>query len=278
MTIYQCIQYWMLFCKSICLKTFLLKQSSESFVFSPGVIGYPILFVLIIWIVFWVEIRFGLDFNNFGIRPRTFEGLRGILFSPFIHGDIKHLFNNSIPLLVLSTALFYFYNNISWKILLFGILLTGLLTWGIGRPSNHIGASGVIYLLASFLFFKGIFSKYYRLIALSLIVVFLYGGLLWFVVPVEPGISWEGHLSGLITGFLFALIYKEKIEIQPKYEWEKPEYKEDNDPFMKHFDENGNFVENLPEVEESIEDAVEKDTRESQKIVYQYFYKKSKEE
>jgi hypothetical protein len=175
-------------------------------------------------------------------------------------------------------ALFYFYKNISWQILLFGILLTGFLTWGIGRPSNHIGASGLIYLLASFLFFKGIFSKYYRLMALSFIVIFLYGGLLWFVVPVKPGISWEGHLSGLITGFLFALIYKQKIEKQPKYEWEKPGYKEDNDPFMKHFDKNGNFVESLPEVEESIEVVVEKDTNESQKIIYRYFYKKSKEE
>jgi membrane associated rhomboid family serine protease len=264
----------MLFCKSICLKTFILKQSSESFVFSPGVIGYPILFVLIIWVVFWVEIRFGLDFNNFGVRPRTVEGLRGILFSPFIHGDIKHLFNNTIPLFVLSMALFYFYKNISWQILLFGILLTGLLTWGIGRPSNHIGASGLIYLLASFLFFKGIFSKYYRLMALSFIVVFLYGGLLWFVVPVKAGISWEGHLSGLITGFLFALIYKQKIEKQPKYEWQKPGYKEDNDPFMKHFDENGNFVESLPEVEEFIEE----DKEEPSKTVYRYFYKKSKGE
>jgi len=158
--------------------------------------------------------------------------------------------------------------------LLFGILLTGLLTWGIGRPSNHIGASGLIYLLASFLFFKGIFSKYYRLMALSFIVVFLYGGLLWFVVPVKAGISWEGHLSGLITGFLFALIYKQKIEKQPKYEWEKPGYKEDNDPFMKHFDENGNFVESLPEVEEFIEE----DKEEPSKTVYKYFYKKSKEE
>jgi len=231
--------------------------------------------VLIIWIVFWVEIRFGLDFNNYGIRPRTEVGLRGIIFSPFIHGDIKHLFNNTFPLFVLSMALFYFYKNISWQILVFGILLTGLLTWGIGRPANHIGASGVIYLLASFLFFKGIFSKYYRLMALSFIVVFLYGGLLWFVVPVEQGISWEGHLSGLITGLLFALIYKQKIEIQAKYEWEKPEYKEDNDPFMRHFDENGNFIESLPDVEDLIEDEVKEVTS---KTVYKYFYKKSEGE
>ena len=111
--------------------------------------------------------------------------------------------------------------------------------------------------------------------ALSFIVVFLYGGLLWFVVPVEQGISWEGHLSGLITGLLFALIYKQKIEIQAKYEWEKPEYKEDNDPFMRHFDENGNFIESLPDVEDLIEDEVKEVTS---KTVYKYFYKKSEGE
>jgi hypothetical protein len=109
----------------------------------------------------------------------------------------------------------------------------------------------------------------------------MYGGLLWFVVPVEPGISWEGHLSGLITGFLFALIYKKKIEKQPKYEWEKPEYKEDNDPFMKHFDENGNFVESLPEAApQASKDENRKipEQKAEDKTVYRYIFKKSKEE
>ena len=105
----------------------------------------------------------------------------------------------------------------------------------------------MIYMLAGFLFFKGIFSRYYRLVALSLIVVFLYGGLLWYVAPIDPKISWEGHLSGLLTGFVFSLIYKKDIAVSPKYEWEKDTYKEEDDPFMKHFDENGNFIENLPE-------------------------------
>lgn len=248
------------------------NKNSEPFVFSTGVVGYPIFFVLLIWLVFWFEIRFGFDFNHFGVRPRTITGLRGILFSPFIHSDIKHLFNNTIPLFVLSMALFYFYRRISWQIIILGLLLTGLLTWGIGRPANHIGASGVIYLLASFLFFKGIFSSYYRLIALSLIVVFLYGGLLWFVVPVDPGISWEGHLSGLLVGLLFAFIYKQHIVKPPKYDWERPDYKEDNDPFMKHFDENGNFIESVPEPNLPEENLPEN------KITYRYFFKKSKEE
>ncbi len=244
-------------------------KRDQTFVFSTGVIGYPVFFLLAIWLVFWFEIRFGFDFNEFGVRPREIIGLRGILFSPFIHGDIKHLANNSVPLVVLTMALFYFYHNISWKILLWGLLFTGLLTWLIGRPSNHIGASGIIYMLASFLFFKGVFSKYYRLIALSLIVVFLYGGMLWYVVPIEPGISWEGHLSGLLTGFILSLIYKRNIAKTPKYEWQQPGYNEEEDEFMKHFDENGNFIERRFETDEA------EGSEDKSRISYQYFYKKS---
>lgn len=226
-----------------------MKQK-DPFIFTPGVLGYPLAFVLAIWIVFWAEIRFGFDFTYLGLYPRTLEGLRGVIFSPFVHSDIGHLFHNTVPLFVLSLSLFYFYRNLSWRILSYGLLLTGILTWLIGRPAFHIGASGIIYMLASFLFFKGIFSKYYRLVALSLIVVFLYGGLLWYVAPIDPKISWEGHLSGLVTGFLFSLIYKKNIARTPKFEWEKETYSEDEDPFMRHFDENGNFVEN-PEHEET---------------------------
>ncbi len=244
-----------------------MLKERQPFDFSTGVIGYPLLFIMLIWIVFWFEIRFGFDFNHFGIQPRTVKGLRGILFSPFIHSDIKHLFHNTIPLFVLSMALFYFYRSISWKVLLVGLLLTGIFTWGIGRPANHIGASGVIYLLASFLFFKGIFSKYYRLIALSLIVVFLYGGLLWFIVPVDPKISWEGHLSGLAVGLLLASIFQQKIVKKPKYEWEKDDYNPENDEFMSHFDENGNFIERSKEEESDDLDST-----------YNYIFKENKED
>jgi membrane associated rhomboid family serine protease len=216
--------------------------------FTSGTIAYPLLFVLAIWVVFWVEIRFNFNFNDFGVQPWSLEGLRGIVFSPFIHGDIGHLASNSVPLLVLSMALFYFYRKISWKVLGFGLLLTGLLTWLIGDPgSTHIGASGVIYSLASFLFFKGIWSKNYRLTALSFIVVFLYGSFVWGLLPMDNGISWEGHLSGMITGIFFALIYR-KYEIPvKKYEWENEEYSEEDDEFMKHFDEEGNFIETPPD-------------------------------
>ena len=223
----------------------------EQFKFSPGVIGYPIAFVLLIWIVFWFEIRFNVNLNKHGIYPKSFSGLQGVVFSPFIHSGIKHLYSNSIPLFVLSTALFYFYRPIAWKVLGYGILMSGLLTWSIGRPSFHIGASGLIYVLFSFTFFKGIFAKHYRLIALSLLVIFLYGSMVWSILPIQEGVSWEGHLSGLLTGLLFALIFRREIAKPKKYIWEHDDYIEDQDPFLKHFDENGNFIERLePEIEE----------------------------
>lgn len=218
-------------------------QQSKSLKFSVDTIGFPLLFVMALWIIYWVEMRFNFNFNVFGVYPRTFEGLRGVLFSPFVHGSLKHLFNNSIPLFVLTVALFYFYRDIRWKVLFFGLLLTGIATWVIGRSSLHIGASGVVYMLVAFLFFKGIFSKQYQLTALALVVVFLYGGMFWYVFPVDPTISWEGHLSGFIIGFLFAFIFKSAPIERKKYEWEREEYNPDDDPFLQQFDENGNFIE-----------------------------------
>ena len=229
-----------------------MKQK-EHFEYSTGVIAYPVLFVLILWIVFWFEVRFGMRLSKFGIYPQTIEGMRGILLSPFLHGDIKHLYHNSIPLFVLSVALFYFYRPIAWKVLFWGVLCSGLLTWLIGRPSYHIGARGLIYVLVSFTFFKGVFAKHYRLIALSLLVIFLYGSMIWYTLPIEQGISWEGHLSGLLTGLLFAIGFRKHVAKPKKYIWEEANYDEENDPFLKHFDENGNFIEHIepdPDVEE----------------------------
>ncbi len=229
-------------------------SNKEHFKFSTGVVAYPVLFVLIIWLVFWFEVRFGFNFSKYGVYPQSLKGLRGVVLSPFIHGDIQHIYHNTVPLFVLSAALFYFYKPIAWKVLFFGILLSGFFTWCIGRPSYHIGASGLIYVLVSFTFFKGVFAKHYRLIALSLLVVFLYGSMIWYAIPIEKGISWEGHLSGLITGLLFALFFRKAIAKPKKYAWEHEDYNEDNDPFLKHFDDDGNFIEQL-EPEENQEKA-----------------------
>lgn len=240
-------------------------EHQEPFKFSTGVIAYPICFVLTIWLVFWFEVRFGYNFSKYGIYPQTLKGLRGVVFSPFIHGSIQHLYHNTIPLLVLSTGLFYFYRSIAWRVLCYGILLSGLLTWLIARPSYHIGASGLIYVLVSFIFFKGVLAKHFRLIALSLLVVFLYGSMIWYVLPLEDGISWEGHLSGLVTGLLFAFLFKKTIAKPQKFEWEQPNYKEEDDAFLKHFDENGNFIEHV----------VPDEAQEEANI--NYVYKKEKE-
>jgi membrane associated rhomboid family serine protease len=217
---------------------------NNNFKYHTGIIGYPILFVILIWLIFWIEFRFNVDLKSFGIQPRKIEGIYGIMLSPFLHLSLEHLINNSLPLFLLSSAIFFFYRTISWKIIFLGIFLSGLLTWIIGRDSTHIGASGLIYVLISFIFFKGIFSKNFNLMALSLIVVFIYGGTIWYIFPIKENISWEGHLSGFIVGIILALLFKKNIPINKVYKWENENYDTTDDPFLKQFDSDGNFIEN----------------------------------
>ncbi|MFT4984339.1 MAG: hypothetical protein ACI9Q9_001403, partial [Flavobacterium sp.] len=122
------------------------------FKFTSSVVGVPLFFVLFLWFVYWLEIRFGFDFDENGIFPRTFSGLQGVFFSPFIHSDLNHLYNNSMPLLVLLAALQFFYAKQAYAVIAIGILFSGILTWLIGRSSYHIGASGLVYVLVSFIF------------------------------------------------------------------------------------------------------------------------------
>lgn len=225
-------------------------MDDNQFKYSNSVIAIPLFFVWFLWFIYWLQIKFDFDFDENGIFPRTFSGLQGIIFSPFIHADIQHLYNNSIPLLILLAALRFFYAKQSFAVIGYGILFSGLITWIIGRDNYHIGASGLIYVLVSFIFFKGIQTKYYRLVALSLTVIVVYGGLIWYVFPkVEDKISWEGHLAGFITGFALSLFYKTpEYKKIIKYDWEHPDYDPMQDKFMQRFDGNGNFV-NLPVIE-----------------------------
>jgi membrane associated rhomboid family serine protease len=226
-------------------------MSDNHFKFTNSVIGLPLFFVLFLWFVYWLEIRYDFDFVENGIFPRTFSGLQGIFFSPFIHADLGHLYNNSVPLLILLAALQFFYPKQALAVVGFGILFSGMLTWIIGRENYHIGASGLVYVLVSFIFFKGLQTKYYRLVALSLAVIVVYGGMVWYVFPkVDETISWEGHLAGLISGFVLSLLYKTpEYKKVIKYDWEHPDFDPSQDKFMQRFDEKGNFV-NLPEPEE----------------------------
>ena len=231
-------------------------MNDNQFKFTPSVLVWPLYFVLLLWVVYWLEIKY-INLNEYGILPRTFSGLRGIVFSPFLHGSLEHLYNNSLPLLFLVAALRYFYREQALQVIGYGILLSGFITWLIGRESYHIGASGLIYVLVSFIFFKGVQTGYYRLVALSLIMVILYGGMIWYVFPdVEAGISWEGHLGGFITGFIFSRLFATQDYQKPiVYDWQRPDFDPGQDPFMKRFDENGNFVNPpKPEPEEEVTD------------------------
>lgn len=230
-----------------------MKQDNEPFKFSPSVILWPLAAVLAIWICYWVEIKYHLYLTQYGILPRTFVGLRGIVLSPFLHGSLEHIYNNSIPLFLLIAALRYFYRRYALQVIMYGVLISGFITWLIGRGgSYHIGASGLIYVLVSFIFFKGIQTGYYRLVALSLTIVLLYGSMLWYVFPgVDEQVSWEGHLGGFLAGFLFSKAYDtpEYKNRHIVYDWQKPDFDPKSDPFMKRFDENGNFV-NPPKPED----------------------------
>jgi membrane associated rhomboid family serine protease len=168
---------------------------------------YPSMLVCILWLINGIEWMGDVSFANLGIYPHRISGLMGILFSPLIHADAMHLLNNSVPLLVLTIALIYFYKPVALKIFLLIWSVTGLCVWIGGREAYHIGASGVIYGLASFLFFSGIFRKNPKLMAISLLVIFLYGSMVWGIFPFFPDVSWESHLFGLLSGLTFASIY-----------------------------------------------------------------------
>ena len=182
----------------------------------------PGIFVFLMWLVKIIEVLFGLDFSTVGIYPLTAEGLPGILLSPFIHADFKHLFSNTLPLFFLMVALFYFYSEVVLKICIWTYILTGLLVWIFGRSSWHIGASGLVYGVASFLFFSGIIRKYFRLIALSLLIVFLYGSMVWGIFPgIYKNVSWESHMLGFFSGAVLSVLYRNEGPQRPVYEWEK---------------------------------------------------------
>ncbi len=180
----------------------------------------PGIFIFLMWFVKVTEVLFEADFSRFGIYPLTVRGLAGIVLSPFIHSDFRHLFNNSLPLFLLSLALFYFYSEIAFKVFSLTFIITGTLVWIGGREAWHIGASGMVYGLASFLFFSGIIRKYFRLVALSLLIVFLYGEMVWGIFPgIHDNISWESHMLGFLSGIFLAIIYREQGPQSPVYEW-----------------------------------------------------------
>lgn len=182
----------------------------------------PLAFILICWIVFYIDRNYPIEFFEYGVRPRTGRGLLGILLMPFIHSvsDYSHILNNTFPIFVLGWALFYFYKDVAWTVFLGVGLIGGFWLWCLSRDYYHVGASGMIYGLASFIFFSGWIRKNIRLMSLSLFVVFLYGSIIWGVLPLDPKVSFEGHFWGGFAGLLLALWYRKTGPQREKYQWE----------------------------------------------------------
>lgn len=194
----------------------------------------------VMWLVFLTDYFFDLNLYRYGIYPHKLSGIIGIFAAPFIHStaDFGHIFNNSIPAFILTWLLFYHYRTIATRVFLLIYFLTGISMWLLARESYHIGMSGVIYGLSSFLVFSGFFRKNMRVAAVSLFVIFLYGSMIWGIFPSSINISWEGHALGLFSGIIAAVIFKyrgpqpqkmiyeieEELGIEPEFEyWKEPD-------------------------------------------------------
>lgn len=193
----------------------------------------PAAFVLLLWFILGFERVTGIDLSAHGLQPLKWEGLIGIITAPLLHAGVSHLFANSIPLFVLGGLLIYFYKSLSVRIFLIIWLATGLWVWVFARSGGvHIGASGIVYGLASFLFFSGIIRREITLMAVTLLVTFLYGGMVWGVFPEffpNQRISWESHLMGFLIGLILAIYYRNSGPRKRIYSWEKEEEEDDDD-------------------------------------------------
>lgn len=190
----------------------------------------PLLFVTLMAAVMFYQWLSGHELYDYGIEPGTLEGLRGILLSPFIHKDWEHFFSNAIPMILLGTASIYFYRNVAYKMFFIIWLADGLGVWIFGRYSYHIGASGLVYGLASFLFISGLLRRNKGLLSLSFVVALLYGGLVWGILPQLVHLSWESHLFGLVSGMILAVVFRNQGPgNDPLPDWYNEEDTEDSE-------------------------------------------------
>jgi len=186
-------------------------MSSSSSWFSSSIV--PLRVVFLMWGAFYLELVLGIPLVGYGIVPRTIMGLVGIFFAPLLHGSFLHLVSNTVPLLFLGTVLFFFYERIGGRVFLRGYFWTNILVWLFARPALHIGASGLVYSLAFFLIFFGLFRRDIRSILISGIVLLLYGGVFYGVLPSDPQVSWESHFAGALVGIFTAVTFSNKKNV-----------------------------------------------------------------
>ena len=179
-------------------------------------------FVGLLWFIHITSVLFGLELIHFGVYPGALTGFKGILFAPLIHGSFAHVFSNTLPLLVMGTAMLLGYPRSSkfvFPVVYFGV---GLLVWLFGRESFHVGASGINFGLLAFVFVIGALRWDKKAIALSCLVFFMYGSMIWGILPTEPGVSFESHFFGAAIGALCAIIFR-NVDAKPPekhYDWE----------------------------------------------------------
>ena len=192
-------------------------------------------FVLLLWGVFLLDWLLGLELTRFGVRPGRPEGIIGVFAAPLLHGGFSHLGSNSVPLFVLLAGALFVYPSAAVRALPVLYVVSGLLVWVFARPSNHIGASGLLYGLLLFVFVSGVLRRDARSIALSMLVYFLYGSMVWGVLPIKEGVSWEYHLSGAVVGIVCALVWR-RFDIPPRkrYEWEDEEDEDEEEDVRFH--------------------------------------------
>jgi membrane associated rhomboid family serine protease len=180
-------------------------------------------FAAVLWLIKGLELLAGVSLIRFGIFPGTIEGLQGVLFAPFIHGSLAHLFANTAPIIVLGTALIYGYPRSARIVIPTLFVAVGLGVWLFARHSYHIGASGLTFGMMFFIFTIGVLRWDPRAIALALLVFFLYGGMIWGIFPGRPGISYESHLFGAATGIVLAFALRNLDAPRPRkrYSWEE---------------------------------------------------------
>jgi membrane associated rhomboid family serine protease len=178
----------------------------------------------VLWIVQFIQYFNIADLSSYGIWPHHFAGLKGIIFSPFIHGSFEHLISNTLPMLVLLTVLLNAYPRVALWVLVFVHVLSGILVWTFAPDTGvHIGISGIIYGIAAFLVASGLFRKDRTSTSIAILVALVYGSMIWGFVP-QPGISWQSHLYGSISGVIIAFVFRKRDLPEPtEMELEKPE-------------------------------------------------------
>ena len=204
-----------------------LRRLINSFIL-PLIMGAVLVILHIL-----VEFDF-VNSRSWAVYPRSSQGAIGIFTAAFFHGDWEHLFSNLIPLVILGAGIRFFYRMVSLSVILLSIIIPGLGVWLIGRSSYHLGASGMVYSFVFFLFFSGVFRKDRVALVLSLLVAFGYGSVVWGILPIQEGVSWESHLVGAIIGVLMAWIFKEVNRPPKRKEQEDtPDY---SGPFWNYKD------------------------------------------